>query len=182
MGMRDIHRPCAAFGLRSAPKIFSAVADMMAWALHWAGIRNLIHYLDDFLFMGTPGSEEGAHIIIGFGPQDFPNFGFSCGTTQNRESCHFGDLLGILLDTIALELRLPAEKIERLKSLLRTWSVRKACTRKELQFFLSHLSHAASVVRPGRTFMRELFNLMHRTKAPHHHIRLTAGARADAAW
>ena len=26
------------FGLRSAPKIFSAVADMMVWALHMAGI------------------------------------------------------------------------------------------------------------------------------------------------
>ena len=35
----------------------------MAWALHWAGIHNLIHYLDDFLFMGTPDSEEGAHIL-----------------------------------------------------------------------------------------------------------------------
>ena len=29
------------FGLRSAPKIFSAVADMVAWALHQAGIQDL---------------------------------------------------------------------------------------------------------------------------------------------
>jgi hypothetical protein len=49
------------FELRSAPKIFSAVADVMAWALHWAGI--LIHYLDDFLLMGAPNSEEGAQIL-----------------------------------------------------------------------------------------------------------------------
>ncbi len=38
------------FGLRSAPKIFSAVADMITWALHCAGIKLQIHYLDDFLF------------------------------------------------------------------------------------------------------------------------------------
>ena len=42
------------FGLRSAPKIFSAVADMIAWALHCAGVQHQIHYLDDFLFLGAP--------------------------------------------------------------------------------------------------------------------------------
>ena len=38
------------FGLRSAPKIFTAVADMIAWAFHTAGIQDQIHYFDDFLF------------------------------------------------------------------------------------------------------------------------------------
>ena len=169
------------FGLRSAPKIFSAVADMMAWALHWAGIHNLIHYLDDFLFMGTPDSEEGAHILA-LALRIFQILGFPVAPHKTEGPATLVTFLGILLDTVAMEMRLPAEKIERLKALLRTWSVRKACTRKELQSFLGHLSHAASVVRPGRTFLRELFNLMHRTKAPHHHIRLTAGARADVAW
>ena len=51
------------FGLRSAPKIFSAVADMLAWALHRAGILHLIHYLDDFLLMGAPDTDEGARVL-----------------------------------------------------------------------------------------------------------------------
>jgi hypothetical protein len=51
------------FGLRSAPKIFSAVADMMAWALHRACIEHLIHYLDDFLFLVAPHSEAGNHVL-----------------------------------------------------------------------------------------------------------------------
>ena len=38
------------FGLHSAPKLFSAVADAIGWALTQAGIPFLIHYLDDFLF------------------------------------------------------------------------------------------------------------------------------------
>jgi hypothetical protein len=169
------------FGLRSAPKIFSAVADMMAWALHWAGIRHLIHYLDDFLLMGAPDSEEGAQ-ILDLALRTFQLLGIPVAAHKTEGPATLVIFLGILLDTIAQELRLPIEKIERLKSLLRKWSSKKACTRKELQSFLGHLSHAASVVRPGRTFLRELFNLLHRTKAPHHHIRLTAGARADMAW
>ena len=42
------------FGLRSAPKIFSAVADSLAWAMTCNGATNFLHYLDDFLFMARP--------------------------------------------------------------------------------------------------------------------------------
>ena len=37
------------FGLRSAPTIFSAVADAVEWMGLQVGISNLLHYLDDFL-------------------------------------------------------------------------------------------------------------------------------------
>ena len=46
------------FGLCSAPLISTAVADASAWVLHCQGIRFLLHYLDDFLFVGTPSSQE----------------------------------------------------------------------------------------------------------------------------
>ena len=38
------------FGLRSAPKLFTAVADALGWALLQAGAPVHIHYLDDYLF------------------------------------------------------------------------------------------------------------------------------------
>lgn len=44
------------FGLRSAPKIFTAVADALAWVIMTKGVRWLIHYMNDFLFFGPPGS------------------------------------------------------------------------------------------------------------------------------
>ena len=37
------------FGLRSAPKIFNALADGLQWILEEQGVE-VIHYLDDFLF------------------------------------------------------------------------------------------------------------------------------------
>ena len=39
------------FGLRSAPKIFSAIADALTWAMIQAGVHTVIHYLDDFFFL-----------------------------------------------------------------------------------------------------------------------------------
>ena len=40
------------FGLSSAPKLFSAITDSLAWALHCKGVPFLLHYLDNFLFLG----------------------------------------------------------------------------------------------------------------------------------
>ena len=46
------------FGLRSAPKIFTAVADALEWIFHTQGVENVWHYLDDFITVGPPGSSE----------------------------------------------------------------------------------------------------------------------------
>ena len=44
------------FGLRSAPKIFKAVANALKWIVKREGVRSVIHYLDDFLLAGPLGS------------------------------------------------------------------------------------------------------------------------------
>lgn len=42
------------FGLRSAPKIFNAVANALAWHLQSEGIPHIHHYLDDFIIVAPP--------------------------------------------------------------------------------------------------------------------------------
>ena len=50
--------PMLPFGLRSAPKIFNAIADALEWHLKSRGIAHLFHYLDDFTILGSPNSDE----------------------------------------------------------------------------------------------------------------------------
>ena len=45
------------FGLRSAPKIFTAVADALEWVVLQRGVTWVAHYLDDFITMGPACSE-----------------------------------------------------------------------------------------------------------------------------
>ena len=52
--------PMLPFGLRSAPKIFNAVADALNWILKQSGIRQVFHYLDDFVIIGPPSSPQCA--------------------------------------------------------------------------------------------------------------------------
>ena len=40
---------CLLFGLRSAPKLFNVLADLLSWIFERKGISLLIYYLDDFL-------------------------------------------------------------------------------------------------------------------------------------
>jgi dTDP-4-amino-4,6-dideoxygalactose transaminase len=51
-------------------------------------------------------------------------------------------LLGIELGSINLQLKLPWEKLEKLKELVAKWRQRKVCTKRELQSLAGHLSHA----------------------------------------
>ena len=146
------------FGLRSAPKIFSAVADMIAWALHCAGVQHQLHYLDDFLFMGAPGREEAAR-SLSTALEMVEYLGVPVARPKTEGPSHCITFLGILIDTNAFELWLPAEKIQRLQFLLQSWSSKKSCMRRELESLLGHLSHAASIVHPGRTFLHQLFSL-----------------------
>ena len=40
------------------PRIFTAVADMLEWCVKEQGVSHLLHYLDDYLTMGSAGLEE----------------------------------------------------------------------------------------------------------------------------
>ena len=89
--------------------------------------------------------------------------------------------LGILIDTVKGELRLPVEKLERLRSQIKVWLQRDRCTKRELLSIAGQLQHAATVVLSGRVFVRRLFDLRTTVKKPNHHLRLNKGARSDLA-
>ena len=169
------------FGLRSAPKIFSAVADLVAWVLHQQGIKHQLHYLDDFLFLdaATPQGSTGTLEQV---LRIFQGLGIPIATQKTEGPNTALVFLGILIDTHRFELRLPLEKLTRLQTALQHWKKKRSCTRRELESLLGHLSHAATVVRQGRTFLRQLFPLLSLNRAPHHWIRLNAGSKADLLW
>ena len=88
-------------------------------------------------------------------------------------------LLGIIIDTLKGELRLPADKLQRLVS---EWVNRKSCTRKDLESLVGTLQDAAKVIPSGRSFVRRAINLLSTAKRQHHFIRLSAQFRADMLW
>ena len=169
------------FGLRSAPKLFTAFADVVAWAIHCCGVRYILHYLDDFLIMGAPNSSE-ATIAASKAMEFFSATGIPVADHKTEGPATSLTFLGVLIDTDRFQLRLPEDKLLRLRELVMSWQSKKSCTRKELESFVGHLAHAAVVIRPGRIFLRSLYALLAGVAKSHFYIRLNIAVRADLQW
>ena len=90
--------------------------------------------------------------------------------------------LGILVDTVQFQLRLPSDKLARLQVMVLQWLDRRSSTRRELESLTGHLAHAATVIRPGRIFLRPLFALIATAAKPHRYVHLNISVRADLHW
>ena len=54
---------CLPFGLRSAPKLFNILADLLSWVTTQQGVTFSMHYLSDFQMFGPPDSPVCQHNI-----------------------------------------------------------------------------------------------------------------------
>ena len=105
------------FGLRSAPKIFNSIADALKWIVKTRGAKLTYHYLDDFIVIGAPLSGECANSL-----EILLDACRELGILVAIHKCTGPTMclifLGILIDTVKMEISLPEEKLEQLKRLL----------------------------------------------------------------
>ena len=169
------------FGLRSAPKIFSAVADALQWSFQQGGVSWVAHYLDDFVTVGAPDSLECQsnldRMLLACRRLGVPVAQEKCAGPATRMV-----FLGFELDSLEMIIRLPEEKLGRTMQLIKEWGSRKACKKRDLESLVGHLQHAATVVRPGRTFVRRLIELLSSVRSHNHWVRLNVSTRSDLTW
>ena len=101
------------FGLCSAPKIFTALADAVEWVLRERGVQFVIHYLDDFLLVG--GTDCAACAAqLGIVLDTFEELGLPVAMNKLEGPTSCLTFLGFKLDAVAIELQLPQSKLEEL--------------------------------------------------------------------
>ena len=168
------------FGLRSAPLIFSAMADAAQWMLWRGGVCKSLHYLDDFIMVedSTPRAEDSKQALCRL----FETLGIPLEPSKLEGPSSCLTFLGIEVDTINQQLRLPGKKLDRLLAELEVARGRRTMFKRELQSLTGLLQHASSVVRPGRAFLQRLYALQGVGSSPRHNIRLNTAARADIIW
>ena len=104
--------------IRSAPIIFTALADALEWIVKQQGIRSLHHYLDDYIALGESNSTECQ--------ANLDKLLECCGILEMsiaQEKCKGPTtcltFLGIEIDTQAIELGLPTDKLNRVQMTVR---------------------------------------------------------------
>lgn len=108
------------------------------------------------------------------------------GTSVEEDKCEgpvtIVPFLGIELDTVVLEICLPADKLQQLRKQVHDWRGKKAATKRELLTLIRSLQHARKTVRPGRSFMQRLIELSKLANRLDNHLQLNLSARSDIEW
>ena len=179
---RDIYiDTCLPFGLRSAPKLFNVLADLLSWILTQKQISPVLHYLDDFLTLGPPGSSTCTHNLSTI-KEICSTLGIPLALEKVEGPSHCLTFLGITLDTKRMEACLPKDKLQRIRKLLATWLSKKSATKREILSLVGLLQHATKVVKPGRTFVARMYSEAARLKRLSFFTRLSKAFRSDLRW
>ena len=166
------------FGLRSAPKMFSAVADSLEWIPRKRGASYFLHYLDDFLTAGSPNSVEclaNLKVLT----CTCKKLGLPLAVEKVEGPLTQLVFLGILIDSATMTMKLPPGKLVELKKLVLEWLNKKVATKRELLSLIGHLTFASEVVSPGRTFTRRMIDLSTTRNNLDHLIRLNAEFKSE---
>ena len=156
------------FRSRSSPFLFNQFADALLWILIAVyGIPFVIHYLDDFFFCNVtaPSCQADMDTL----KSTFSELGVPLAPDKVVGPVTQLTYLGIEIDSHALCVRLPSDKLFQLQFLLQSWCSRKKCTKRDLLSLIGSLSFACKVVKPGRIFLRRLIDLSTSAFTSSHH-------------
>ena len=153
-----------------------------ATALEWIARQKLnavyiSHVLDDSIFIASTAQTclGGLHVFM-----DMCNtLGIPIAHDKTMGPERVLPFLGITLDTIKMQARLPQDKLDRCRLLITEMLGKKAVRLRELQSLLGFLNFCCSVVLPGRAFLRRLFDLTIGVSRPFHFIRLSRQTKED---
>lgn len=110
-----------------------------------------VHVLDDFLFVGQGNSPLCSQTL-----SSFLNLSTDIGLPIKQEKTVLPTtsitFLGLELDSAKMVIRLPEDKLVKLKDKLAYIANRKKVTLEELQSLIGFLNFVCAVVTPGRAF------------------------------
>ena len=141
----------------------------------------MYHYLDDFLILAQPDSQqcnEGLHKL----QRVFDKLGVPLAEEKLEGPSVCLTFLEIELDTRRMRRCLPSNKLTELESLIRDWLPRKACKVRELQSLVGKLQHASKEIRPHRTFLRGMLELLRGLRKHQHWVEVNASFKSDLWW
>ena len=171
---------CLSFGLRCAPYIFSRLTEFVVHCMERRGHDGIFGYLDDFLVVGSTRDECEHKLLCLIGL--LRTLGFSIAWDKVVSPANVVTYLGIELDSLKMEFRLPDRKLVKIKSLVNSFKDRKKATKKELQVLAGHLAHASTVVRGGRTFSRCILNFVKYLPDGDRAVALPSWLKPDIDW
>ena len=169
------------FGSKLAPGIFHRLTQAVRRMLIRHGIKATVVYLDDFFIKADTLDEcaKAMNILIAL----LRKLGFQINWKKIVDPSTRITFLGIEIDSIAMCLRLPDDKLIQVRQELSLFLNRKRASKKQLQSLAGKLNFCASVVvYGGRVFSRRIIDTINLLKEGRHKIKLSTSIKSDILW
>ena len=135
------------------------MSDALEWLVkHHLNINSVIHILDDFFIVQPPPVSHCAtalcQVLTLFEELNIPiapKKTFRPSTTL--------EFMGITLDSVLMQARLPGDKLLKARATLSSWSHKRSCYLREVQSLIGTLQFACRVISPGRAFLECIIQL-----------------------
>ena len=165
------------FGIRSACLNCQRVADAICRIYMRMHGKELVGYVDDFAAAQPVDTAPEAYQQLVELLHD--TLGIELSTDKCIEPATKQTFLGIEVDTVAMCLRIPQDKLDRAKDVIRLWLNKTTATKKQLQSLLGLLIHISTAVFPGRRFVCRIIELIKLDNAA---ITLDYTFKLDLVW
>ncbi|XP_041428581.1 uncharacterized protein LOC121396972 [Xenopus laevis] len=170
---------CLPMGCSLSCYYFEAFATFVQWVVQYeTNCKFILHYLDDFLFVGPPQSDHCFNLLRRF-IWMASKFGIPLSKEKTVYPTTVMQFLGIEIDTIKQEFRLPQDKLIQLKSLINSALAAKKLKLKHIQSLVGHLNFTTKIIPIGRVFNRRLIALTEGIANPNWHIRIPQEVKED---
>ena len=145
------------FGLSLGPMIFNSISNFVYSVLTDLYNLQAVNYLDDFLVLGHTKEEAplAQNIVI----KTLRYLGFYISWAKVTPPSKICRYLGLDVDSIEMELRLPKDKLEKLIISVNLFKDKSSISKQELESLGGLLSHCSHVVDGGRTHSRRFYDL-----------------------
>ena len=165
-------------GCNASCNIFETLSNVLQWiASSKLHIRNISHVLDDFLLFARDKAVGQAQLSSFLSM--CADIGIPVAPDKTVQPTQVITFLGLELDSVAMEVRLPVDKLNRCTALIETCSKKDKIQLKPLQSTIGTLNFACGTVVPGRPFLRRLINLTIGVTRSCYYIRITHEVRED---
>lgn len=174
--------PYLQFGQRNGPEVAHRFTSAVLAIMRARGHATLVGIMDDFLLVAP--TRAACNTMYEALLSLLHELGFTVNMKPGKTEppAQQQKFVGVLIDSVAMEARLDAEKLQQLRITLASFRHRKAAPRREVQSLAGLLNWVCKVVYGGRTFLRRILDAMGSGTAPSQRLRLGGGFQRDVAW
>lgn len=171
---------CMPFGCSIACSSFEKFSSFLHWLVAQKSQNyNIIHYLDDFLFVGEQNTLQCSKLAEMF-MLTCSELGVPINDKKTEGPCTRLSFLGLGIDTIDKVIFIPDNKVAELRSKLSSITSSKKVTLKEMESLCGSLNFFAKAIPGSRAFNRRFYNTTIGIRKHYHLIKVTQAVKEDA--